>query len=124
MTIGRFYVTITLAYLPLGYCLLWFLARRSSHGVPGASLPEIYQVASAASKNVELCFSNIGNTYRVRRARQTTLTVAAVLPKSPVAPWRRRTRLLGIVCNPQPAIRERFSLCRSYSRAIQNLSET
>src|ERR1043166_4016858 len=124
MTIGRFYVTITLAYLPLGYCLLWFLARRSSGGIPGASLPEVYQVASAASKNVELCFSNIGNAYGVRGTRKTTLTIAAVLPKSPVTPWRRRTRLLRIVCNPEPAIRERFPLCRSYSRTIQNLCET
>src|SRR5262249_56205188 len=78
----------------------------------------------AASKNVELCLSNIGNADGVSRARKTTLPIPAVLPKSPVTPWRRRTRLLRIVCNPEPAIGERFSLCRSYSRAIQNLPET
>src|ERR1043166_1235823 len=111
-------------YLPLGYCFLLFLARRSSRGIPGASLPEVYQVASAASKNVELCLSNIGNAYGVRGTRKTTLTIAAVLPKSPVTPWRRRTRLLRIVCNPEPAIRERFPLCRSYSRTIKNLCQT
>src|ERR1043166_455788 len=123
MTIGRFYVTITLAYLPLGYCLLWFLARRSSRRIPGASLPEVYQVASAASKNIELCLPNIGNAYRVSRAWKTTLAITAVLPKRPVVPWRRRMRLLGIVCNPQPAFPERFSLCGSDSRTIQNLRE-
>src|SRR5216684_6914286 len=123
MTKGRFPATATIAYLPLGERLFRFLARRSSRGIPGASLPEFHQVASTASKNIELCPPNVGNAYGVRRSRKTTLAIAAVLPKSPIAPWRRRTRLLGIVRNPEPAIGQGFSLCGSDSRAIQNLTE-
>src|SRR5262249_43605312 len=77
-----------------------------------------------AAKNVELGLSNIGNAYGVSGARKTTLSIAAVLPKRPVTPGRRRTRLLGIVCNPEPAPPERFFLCGSDSRTIQNLCET
>ncbi|MEE8443999.1 MAG: AAA family ATPase, partial [Alphaproteobacteria bacterium] len=68
-------------------------------------------------------FFNIGNTYRVSGPRKTTLTVTGVLPQSPVMPWRRRARLFRVICNPEPAICERVSLCRSYSGAIQNPPE-
>ena len=81
------------------------------------------KITSAASKNVEFCLFNIGNTYGVSRTRQTAFTVPAVLPQSPVIPRRRCTRLFRVVCNPEPAIGECLSLCRSYSRAIQNLRE-
>src|SRR5437899_11825578 len=77
-----------------------FAARRSSRGVPGASLPEVFQVASAASKNVEFCFSNIGNTYGVSRTRQAAFTVSAVLPQSPGLARRRYTPFLGVICDP------------------------
>src|SRR4029077_17169388 len=86
-------------------------------------LPEFGQVAPAASKDIEFCFSNIGNTYGVSRTRQAAFTVTAVLPQCPVTPRRRRTWFLGVICNPEPAIGERLPLRRSYSRAIQNLRE-
>ena len=86
-------------------------------------IAEICKIVSAASKNVEFCPSDIGNAYRVSRTRQTAFTVAAVLPHSPIIPRCGCTWLFRIICNPEPAIGERLSLCRSYSRAIQNLRE-
>src|SRR6478672_13698178 len=110
------------SFLQLG-CQFGFRASRSSRRIPSASLPEICKITSAASKNVEFCSSDIGDTYGVSRTRQFAFTVPAVLPHSPVIPRRRCTRLFRVVCNPEPAVGECLFLSRSYSRAIQNLRE-
>ena len=89
-----------------------FQARRCQKSARSFRLPR---------KMLSSAFSDVGNTYGVSRTRQAAFTVPAVLPHSPVIPRRRCTRLFRIICNPEPAIGECLSLCRSYSRAIQNL---
>jgi len=73
-----------------------FDSRRGAppEGFQARRCQKSFQVASAASKNVEFCFSNIGNTYGVSRTRQSAFTVTAVLPQSPVTPRRRCTWFL------------------------------
>src|SRR5205823_3570432 len=72
-----------------------FLLRAAS-----ASLPEIFQCSSGPAENVEFRLPNVGHTRPISRARKTAFAVATVLPESPVAPWRRSTRLVMIICNP------------------------
>src|SRR5213080_845990 len=79
---------------------LRFAARLSSSGLPGASLPEIFQCSSGPAENVEFRLPNVGHTRPISRARKTAFAVATVLPESPVAPRRRSTRLVMIIYNP------------------------
>src|SRR5438132_13028356 len=79
---------------------LRFAARLSSSGLPGASLPEIFQCSSGPAENVEFRLPNVGHTRPINRARKTAFAVATVLPESPVAPRRRSKRLVMIICNP------------------------
>src|SRR6266700_5870541 len=73
---------------------LRFAASLSSSGLPGASLPEIFQRSSGPAENVEFRLPNVGHTRPINRARKTAFAVATVLPESPVATRRRSTRLV------------------------------
>src|SRR5262249_914023 len=81
----------------------------------------ILQIRRASAENVSFGFPNVGNTYRISGARKSAFTIAAVLPEGPVTPRRCGARLIMIIRNPQPTIRQDFLLHRTDFWAVQSL---
>src|SRR5205823_11482031 len=62
---------------------------------PGVFLPESLEKRVVAAENVALGFTHVRNADRKRAARtQSAFSIAGVLPKVPMSPGRRVTRLV------------------------------
>src|SRR5262249_43254070 len=85
---------------------LRFAARLFSR-VPAVFLPEICQRSATAVEDVAFGFDDIRYTLRIRRPWKFAAAIAAVLPHVPGTPWRCGSRLVAVICEPQPAIRQR-----------------